>query len=58
MAALDNLDAGAYMEKDKHKIQENLENVYQLFPVLEARSLQISGTLSGGEQQMLAIGRP
>ncbi len=57
MPALDNLDAGAYMEIDKHKIQENLENVYQLFPALKARSRQISGTLSGGEQQMLAIGR-
>jgi branched-chain amino acid transport system ATP-binding protein len=57
MTALENLYAGAYMEKDKHKIQENLENVYQLFPALKARSRQISGTLSGGEQQMLAIGR-
>jgi branched-chain amino acid transport system ATP-binding protein len=57
MTALENLYAGAYMEKDKDRIQENLENVYKLFPVLETRSRQISGTLSGGEQQMLAIGR-
>ena len=57
MTVQDNLYAGAYLEKDKNQIQENLENVYQLFPVLKARSKQISGTLSGGEQQMLAIGR-
>jgi branched-chain amino acid transport system ATP-binding protein len=57
MTVQDNLSAGAYLEKDKNQIQENLENVYQLFPVLKARSKQISGTLSGGEQQMLAIGR-
>ncbi len=57
MTVQDNLYAGAYLEKDKNQIQENLENVYQLFPVMKARSKQISGTLSGGEQQMLAIGR-
>jgi branched-chain amino acid transport system ATP-binding protein len=57
MSVLDNLYAGAYLEKDDSRIQKNLENVYQLFPVLKARSKQISGTLSGGEQQMLAIGR-
>jgi len=57
MTVLDNLYAGAYLDKDDNRIQKNLESVYQLFPVLKARSKQISGTLSGGEQQMLAIGR-
>ena len=57
MSVLDNLRAGAYLDKDSSRIQNNLESVYQLFPVLKARSNQISGTLSGGEQQMLAIGR-
>jgi branched-chain amino acid transport system ATP-binding protein len=57
MSVLDNLYAGAYLDKDSNQIQKNLESVYQLFPVLKARSKQISGTLSGGEQQMLAIGR-
>ncbi len=57
MSVLDNLYAGAYLDKDDSRIQENLESVYQLFPDLKVRSKQISGTLSGGEQQMLAIGR-
>lgn len=57
MTVLDNLRAGAYLAKDSHQNQTNLQSVYQLFPVLKARSKQISGTLSGGEQQMLAIGR-
>lgn len=57
MTVLDNLLAGAYLLKTKNEIQENLGKVYQLFPVLQDRSSQISGTLSGGEQQMLAIGR-
>ena len=57
MTVLDNLRAGAYLLIDKNEIQDNLNKVYQLFPVLKARSPQISGTLSGGEQQMLAIGR-
>jgi branched-chain amino acid transport system ATP-binding protein len=57
MSVLDNLRAGAYLDKDSSRIQNNLESVYQLFPVLKARAKQISGTLSGGEQQMLAIGR-
>jgi branched-chain amino acid transport system ATP-binding protein len=57
MSVLDNLRAGAYLDKDSRQIENNLESVYQLFPVLKARSKQISGTLSGGEQQMLAIGR-
>ncbi len=57
MTVLENLRAGAYLLKDKQKVQENLEKVYALFPVLHHRSNQISGKLSGGEQQMLAIGR-
>ena len=57
MTVLDNLLAGAYLEKDKGKSQEALNKVYELFPALKQRSQQISGTLSGGEQQMLAIGR-
>ncbi len=57
MTVLENLYAGAYLLKDKGKIKDNLDKVYQLFPVIQARSKQISGTLSGGEQQMLAIGR-
>ena len=57
MTVLDNLLAGAYLLDDKNEIQENLDKAFQLFPVLKGRSKQISGTLSGGEQQMLAIGR-
>ena len=57
MTVLENLYAGAYLLKDKKEIQENLTKVYELFPVLRERARQISGTLSGGEQQMLAIGR-
>lgn len=57
MTVLDNLMAGAYLLKEKTEIRDNLSKVYQLFPVLKDRSNQISGTLSGGEQQMLAIGR-
>jgi len=57
MTVIDNLYAGAYPLKDRKEVQNNLEKVYQLFPVLKERSNQVSGTLSGGEQQMLAIGR-
>lgn len=57
MTVLDNLRAGAYLLKEKAEVEENLGKVYQLFKPLKARSRQISGTLSGGEQQMLAIGR-
>jgi branched-chain amino acid transport system ATP-binding protein len=57
MTVVDNLHAGAYLLVEKKEIRENLEKVYQLFPVLDKRSSQISGTLSGGEQQMLALGR-
>ena len=57
MTVIDNLYAGAYLLIKKKEVQDNLEKVYQLFPVLQKRSGQISGTLSGGEQQMLALGR-
>jgi branched-chain amino acid transport system ATP-binding protein len=57
MTVIDNLNAGAYLLTEKKEVQDNLDKVYQLFPVLHKRSNQISGTLSGGEQQMLALGR-
>jgi len=53
----ENLQMGAFLRKDRDKIQQDLAHVYSLFPVLDRRQKQISGTLSGGEQQMLAIGR-
>jgi len=57
MTVLDNLRAGAFLSKDKQGYHDDLEKVYALFPVLKGRAKQISGTLSGGEQQMLAVGR-
>ena len=57
MTVLDNLMAGSYLLKDKDETRDHLSKAYQLFPVLKDRLNQISGTLSGGEQQMLAIGR-
>ncbi len=57
MTVIDNIMIGSYLTKDKNEVQDNLDKVYQLFPVLKDRSKQISGTLSGGEQQMLAIAR-
>ena len=53
----DNLEMGAFLVKDKKKIRENRSEVYELFPLLAKRRKQQGGTLSGGEQQMLAIGR-
>ena len=53
----DNLYLGAYLRNDHKKIKEDLEKVYSLFPRLKEREKQIAGTLSGGEQQMLAMGR-
>lgn len=53
----DNLMMGAYLRNDKKQIEKDLEKVYQLFPRLKERINQIAGTLSGGEQQMLAMGR-
>jgi len=53
----ENLDMGAYIRNDKVQIQQDLDRVYQVFPRLKERRKQVAGTLSGGEQQMLAIGR-
>lgn len=57
MSVYENLMAGAYLITDKKEMHNNLEAVYSIFPILKERSKQVSGTLSGGEQQMLAIGR-
>ena len=57
MSVRDNLFLGAYVRKDGHAIREDEDRVYRLFPRLKERRDQIAGTLSGGEQQMLAIGR-
>lgn len=57
LSVLDNLKLGAYTRKDKNEIEETLTRVYRRFPRLEERKNQIAGTLSGGEQQMLAMGR-
>lgn len=57
MSVLQNLKLGAFTRKDKDEITESLQMVYKRFPRLEERKNQISGTLSGGEQQMLAMGR-
>ena len=57
MTVLENLYMGAYIMRDKAKIQENLEWVFSHFPRLKERSRQLAGTLYGGEQQMLATGR-
>lgn len=53
----ENLEMGAYTRTDKERIQEDMERVFVLFPVLKERHKQVAGTLSGGEQQMLCIGR-
>ena len=53
----ENLEMGAFLRTDKQEITKNLQHVHSLFPILEERNNQTSGTLSGGEQQMLAIGR-
>ena len=57
MTVLENLELGAYRRRDKIEIQQDLEQVFTLFPQLKTRDQQRGGTLSGGEQQMLAIGR-
>lgn len=57
LTVLQNLRMGAYTRKDKDEIEETLKTVYQRFPRLEERQNQLAGTLSGGEQQMLAMGR-
>jgi branched-chain amino acid transport system ATP-binding protein len=60
LSVLDNLNLGGYLyhnRKQRHEVKENIEKVYSIFPRLRERHRQLSGTLSGGEQQMLAIGR-
>jgi branched-chain amino acid transport system ATP-binding protein len=57
LTVLENLDMGAYLRKDKAGIKKDLSWVFDLFPILEKRKHQAGGTLSGGEQQMLAISR-
>ena len=57
LTVLENLKAGAYLRKDKAGIEKDIQWVYSLFPRLQERSWQLGGTLSGGEQQMLAVGR-
>ncbi len=57
LSVADNLNLGAYQQRDRAKVSADLEHVYGLFPVLAERRKQKAGTLSGGEQQMLAVGR-
>ena len=57
LTVLENLQIGAYLRKDKEEIDKDIEWVYSLFPRLKERYWQYAGTLSGGEQQMLAVGR-
>ena len=57
LTVLENLKIGAYLRKDRAGIQEDLQSVYDLFPRLKERVWQMAGTLSGGEQQMLTVGR-
>jgi len=57
MTVLENLEMGAYIETDALRVRESLERVYAIFPILAERRQQKAGTMSGGEQQMLAIGR-
>lgn len=57
LPVIDNLMTGAWLIKDKEQRAESLEKVYSLFPRLKERSAQLAGTLSGGEQQMVAVGR-
>lgn len=57
MTIVENLEMGAYLRKDKDNIKKDIDHVYELFPVLGNRKKQLAGTMSGGEQQMLAMGR-
>ncbi|HHX13883.1 MAG TPA: ABC transporter ATP-binding protein [Clostridiales bacterium] len=57
MSVLENLEMGAFLRRDKKAIREDMDKVNELFPVLGQRRRQMAGTLSGGEQQMLAMGR-
>ena len=57
LSVYQNLKLGAYTRKDKNEIEETLDHIYERFPRLKERKNQLAGTLSGGEQQMLAMGR-
>lgn len=57
MSVMENLEMGAYTRRDKSGLKKDYENIFSRFPILHERKHQLSGTLSGGEQQMLAIGR-
>jgi branched-chain amino acid transport system ATP-binding protein len=57
MTVRENLEMGAFLVKDKAVMEERIETVFQMFPVLQERQKQLAGTMSGGEQQMLAVGR-
>jgi branched-chain amino acid transport system ATP-binding protein len=57
LTVLENLELGGYLQKDRKKLRSDLDHVYSVFPRLQERLAQMAGTLSGGEQQMLAIGR-
>ena len=57
LSVLENIKLGAYTRKDKKEVEESIQRVYKSFPRLEERKNQLAGTLSGGEQQMLAMGR-
>lgn len=57
MTVLENLEMGAYIRNDKEGIQKSIQDIFRRFPRLKERSRQLAGTLSGGEQQMLAVGR-
>ncbi|HKL83166.1 MAG TPA: ABC transporter ATP-binding protein, partial [Desulfobacter sp.] len=57
LTVMENLDMGTFLRKDKDQIRQDLKNVFELFPILAERKNQQGGTLSGGEQQMLAISR-
>ena len=57
MSVEENIELGAFLRKDKAGIQQDFQKVYEIFPRLHERRKQSAGTLSGGEQQMLAMGR-
>jgi branched-chain amino acid transport system ATP-binding protein len=57
LTVLENLQLGSYVRRDRQRIRKDLERIFQYFPILAERRKQMAGTLSGGEQQMLAIGR-
>jgi branched-chain amino acid transport system ATP-binding protein len=57
MSVMENLEMGAFLRNDTDRMKEDLEGVFTHFPILKARQKQLAGTLSGGEQQMLAMGR-